>query len=124
VKGKPVAVFREGDVSATLTGDIDEVERALAPIVAAAPGYVRLHYYIEGDDGSLIERTPVVTWRITGNGSVPVSPGEDVPWFSDAVGMQLPDGRIDASVSAPHDDEKSWLRTVAFLAKAKGKAVA
>lgn len=38
VKGKPVAVFREGDVSATLTGDIDEVERALAPIVAAAPG--------------------------------------------------------------------------------------
>lgn len=36
----------------------------------------------------------------------------------------LPDGRIDASVSAPHDDEKSWLRSVAFLAKAKGKAVA
>ena len=65
----------------------------------------------------------MVAWRITGNGAVPVSPGEDVPWFSDAVGVQLPDGRIDASVSAPHDDEKSWLRTVAFLAKAKGKAV-
>ena len=69
-----VAVFRDGDVSTILTGDVDEIERALAPVVAAAPGYVRLHYEGEGDDGPLIDRTPVVAWRITGNGAIPVSP--------------------------------------------------
>ena len=85
---------------------------------------MRLHYQGEGDDGPLIDRAPVVAWRITGNGAVPVSPGEDVPWFNDAFGVLLPDGRIvDASVGASHDDEKDWLRTVALLANVKVKAV-
>ena len=54
---------------------------------------------------------PVVAWRITGNGAVPVSPGEDDPWFNDAVGVQLPDGRISDECGGPHDDEKSWLKS-------------
>jgi hypothetical protein len=108
-----------------LTGDVDEVERALAPIVAAAPGYVRLHYYGEGMamTGRSSIGPPVVAWRITGNGAVSVSPGEDDPWFNDAFGVQLPDGRIIDECGGPHDDEKSWLRVVALLAAAKVKAV-
>ena len=60
VKGEAVAVFRKGDVSATLTGDLDEAEHALAPVVATASGYICLHYQGEGEGGPIIDRTPVV----------------------------------------------------------------
>ena len=110
VKGK-VAVFREGDVSATSRATST---RPSAPWRRSSPLRLAMCVFTnygegEGDDGPLIERTPVVAWRITGNGAVPVSRGEGVPWFSDAFGVLLPDGRIVmASVSAlPQDDEKS-----------------
>jgi hypothetical protein len=55
----------------TLASDTDEIELALLPFVAAAPGYMHLRHYDDGG-GPWIERLPIVAWRIDADIARPV----------------------------------------------------
>lgn len=44
------AIVGDG-IRVTLVGDADVIERALLPVVVAAPGYVHLRYYDDAEEG-------------------------------------------------------------------------
>ena len=109
LKGKPFHSVMASD-------SVDEIERMLLPVVAAAPGYMRLRYW---EDGAAVwvERMPVVAWRIDSDRALPVTPEQD----EDAVlvsGVLLPDGRVVMPGLQTFADEGAWRAAMDEQAKA------
>ena len=107
----------------TLAKDIGEISTALLPVVAAAPGYVRLRYFEAGGDdgGPWVDRMPVVAWRIAEDVALPVTPDED---RDDALrsGVLLPDGRVVQPFMQTFPDEGAWREEMARQVKGQRKA--
>jgi hypothetical protein len=73
--------------------DVGAVEEALLPVVSAAPGYTWLVYFAH--DPPVVERFPVVAWRVDGAEASPVT-FEDFAEAGNIVGggILVPDGRV------------------------------
>jgi hypothetical protein len=117
------ATLRDG-TSLTLIDDLDEIEKALLPVVAAQPGYTLLTYYVEWaeDGGRGIDRMPVVAWRIDGVTALPVTPDSEEEKSSNCIGsgVLMPDGRVVRHTSRRSptrrlgaDQWRSWPRLAA-----------
>ncbi len=125
---RAMAILTNGR-SVKLSDGVEAVEDAFLPVVAATPGYMRLRYhdnrYHEGDDegGPLIERMPIVAWRISDLGAHPITPGDDLLVASNAVGSDgvlTPDGLV---IMGHGDgwcqDEAAWREAKAEEAEAE-----
>jgi hypothetical protein len=103
------ATLRDG-TSLPLIDDIDEIEKALLPVVAAAPGFTFLRYYIDWDEsGPGIERMPIVAWRIDGATALPVIP-DDASTEGNCIGsgVLLPDGQVVRLYVQTFANETAW----------------
>jgi hypothetical protein len=87
--------------------DVGEVEDALLPVVPAAPGYTWLVYFAH--DPPVVERFPVVAWRIDGVEASPVT-FEDYAEAGNIVGagILVPDGRVICPREATFPSEAEW----------------
>jgi hypothetical protein len=108
---------------------VGDYERLLAPIVAAAPGFVRLCRYTQNDgDEPWIERLPVVAWQVSQFQTYPVVPdhGQAIPmgeWRA-IEALLLPDGRVIDPLGETFDSEDAWLRMLAKRQQVEPKAEA
>jgi hypothetical protein len=117
-------------ISVTLTCEIDAIERALLPVVVAAPGYVHLRYYDDAEEGEpdiqeTVVRMPIVAWRIAADRALPVLVTElmeSSACFGEAV-LQ-PDGQVVAPYEGRWLDEAEWRAEMKAVAKATRKAQA
>jgi hypothetical protein len=112
------AVLKEGGPPRALVANVDEIELALLPVVAAHPGYTHLLYFPAEKDGDppLIERAPIVAWRISGNTVIPVTPEDDDGVAHPnciGIGILQPDGRVAIPGEPLALDEDAWLRSMA-----------
>jgi hypothetical protein len=104
-----LAILKEGG-SVELTETLQDIEDGFRPVVAAAPGYVRIRYCEEwNEDGSAgVERLPIVAWRIDGGVAFPITPDDnEIDGLNAAVLM--PDGQVVQSFMARFDNEAAWL---------------
>lgn len=120
------ATLSDGTSVMLANGD-DDLERLLAPVVAAAPGYVRLRYHsgmLELGVPAQVERMPVVAWQITEDAAYPIVPGNEIgrPYFIREA-VLLPDGRVVEVFEETFDDEKAWLAKLEQLAAFNRKLV-
>jgi hypothetical protein len=115
---RAVATLRDGS-RAALTGPVSRVAQGLLPVVAAEPGYSQLAYFTS-EDGSFVNRQPIVAWRIEDDCAIPVTCETD----SDAhncVGAAtlMPDGRVVWPYVQTFKDEAAWRKEMDAQAKAR-----
>ena len=118
--GRLCATLSDGS-SVMLANGADDLERLLAPVVAAAPGYVRLRYNRNAEEFGVpaqVERMPVVAWQITEDAAYPIVPGNEIgrPYFIGEA-VLLPDGRVVEVFEQTFDDENASLAMWAWLAE-------
>jgi hypothetical protein len=104
------AYLRQGS-SAVIEEDVDRLERALLPVVPAAPGFALIQYLRgDGSDEETILREPVVAWRVHGGSTMPVEP-VGLGW-TDTDGMSsvvFPDGSVYRIEDSWFANEQQWL---------------
>ena len=97
--------------SLTLVDDVDKIEKALLPVIAAAPGFTFLRYYADWDEsgGPGVERLPVAAWRIDGDVALPVIP-DDAMVSSNCIGsaVLMPDGQVVNPYVQTFANEAAW----------------
>jgi hypothetical protein len=99
---------------------LEVVQRALMPVVPAAPGYLLLEYSGPSPFGdSYVTRTPIVAWRCDGEMALPVTPDDQLECnfgrdtscpYTKAV--LCPDGRVVWPRIGVFADEATWLLRV------------
>jgi hypothetical protein len=99
------AILADG-TSVKLVDDDVDLEDILAPVVASAPGYVRLRAWPEEGLPLLTERLPIVAWRLTRFMTWPVVPADNADDGQHAV--LLPDGRVIVPFGDTFDNEEAW----------------
>ena len=107
--GAALATLRDGSYL-KLSDDMDEINKQLLPVVAAAPGYTLLQYYAQ-EDGveAIISRTSIVAWRIDRDIAIPVTPDDDDNAFNRiGYGVLLPDGQVIYPYIGADDNEEGW----------------
>lgn len=112
---------------AMLAGYIDEIERALLPVVAAAPGFTVLRYgELPDGESPLIERLPIVAWRIDRGFALPVTPDDDDEDIYSFVmsGVLTPEGQVIGQSGEIYDGEAAWLKHAAQWAAIEREAKA
>jgi hypothetical protein len=122
-RGRTRATLSDGEIL-LLDDRFDEIEKALLPVVAAAPGYKALFYYATGcdDDEPWVKRVPVVAWRIDKDVALPVTPDND-SIASNCTGwaVLMPDGRVVEPYMQTFPDEEAWRAEMAKDAEAQRK---
>jgi hypothetical protein len=89
-----------------------DIDRLLAPVVAATPGFIRLRYYADGggDGTAWVERLPIVAWRVCRLETYPVVPGDTLDGSGcDGEALLLPDGQVLEPFVGRAASEKEWL---------------
>ena len=119
------AIFVDGSIL-PLVGDIDVIERVLLPVIAAAPGYVRLcHYDFDDGQAPFVERIPVVAWRIGDRRAFPVTVDNDNDDLSGVdTSVLLPDGRVVSASGDIFADEAAWMAAMEKEVKRRREAEA
>jgi hypothetical protein len=114
-----LATLRDGSYL-KLSANMDEIEKELLPVVAAAPGYTLLQYYAQ-EDGveAIITRTSIVAWRIDRDIAIPVTPDNDDDDCSNRIeyGVLLPDGQVIRPWLGACSNEEDWRAVVDQVAK-------
>jgi hypothetical protein len=102
--------------------DLSEVEEALLPVVPAAPGYTWLVYFAH--DPPVVERFPVVAWRIDGAEASPVT-FEGYAHAGNIVGagILVPDGRVICPREATFASEAEWAEAMLRQASERSHAL-
>lgn len=124
-----IAVMRKSHERIRLDRPYHAVVQQMQPTIAAAPGYTLLAIRFEYDDIPIIERLPVIGWRVlyySKRAAEPIVP--ESHWLIDDDGelytpcILCPDGRvIDQSGLVIHASEQEFL--AASLARSKERAL-
>jgi hypothetical protein len=89
--------------------DSNDLDRLLSPVVAAAPGFVRLRYYDHGDgDQPWIERMPIVAWLVDQFQAYPVVAGDVDDGQGSKEAILLADGQVTEPYGERFDSEEAW----------------
>jgi hypothetical protein len=83
-------------------GGIDQFQRDLGEVVAAAPGYTMLDYYGDAQGGPHVVRLPVVAWRVAADIAVPIAPPTTTPPPPAALSHGPHAGRARRPTIRPH----------------------
>jgi hypothetical protein len=121
--GRSSATLSDG-ISVTLAYDVDTTRACALPVVAAAPGYVRLRYYDwpAGCGDPEVVRLPVVAWRIAEDCAIPVTLDAAAPG-SLCIGEAVlqPDGQVVMPYDGRFSDETEWREEMEMEAKDRRK---
>ena len=97
----------------------------MALLQLLTPGFFRLRYFDFNDgDPPVVERLPVVAWRISQYEAYPVVPGGEDNLPSEAEeAVLLPDGQVVELTGEVSESEEEWRRTIKRrLERRKGEA--
>lgn len=83
----------------------DHIERAAMPLIPAEPGYFALSFDVDGSGEELIDREPVIAWRVhyDADGLEAVTP------FGSAGAILYPDGQVTEIGLGKWDSIDQWI---------------
>jgi hypothetical protein len=107
---------------------VEDAVNSTLPVVKADPGYVLVAFQgVNANGEPVVNRQPVVAWRIGARHAMPVTPEPSNP--DDPAGVLYPDGRVITRWDGYYETEAEWLeelnlRRQAELAEESAKASA